>query len=33
VVERLCCWFVEKVVDLVEWAGFGHVLVSGGLVL
>ena len=32
-VERLCCWFVEKVVDLVEWAGFGRVLVSVGFVL
>jgi len=33
VVERLCCWFVEWFVDLVEKAGFGRVLVSVGFVL
>ena len=31
--ESLCCWFVEKVVDLVEMAGFAHASASGGLVL
>jgi len=28
-----CCRFVEKVVDLVEWADFERVLVNVGLVL
>ena len=32
-VGRLCCWFVEKVVDLVEKVGFAHASASGGLVL